>query len=147
MDQSDFPVMWPRIFKAAKYESFYVAIQYFCHLDTLSSNDEMILSILMIQISLTRERGALVLDPISSKLSVCNTLLTISCPCNENGILQCGLLKIGSDFRLSGTLNTQLVKDINSRLCLEFLHRNLLPPGEQLSLSTHNCNTSTPTGG
>nr|XP_024390730.1 platelet-activating factor acetylhydrolase 2, cytoplasmic-like isoform X2 [Physcomitrium patens] len=48
MDQSDFPVMWPRIFKAAK---------------------------------------------------------------------------------LSGTVDASLVKDINSRLSLEFLHRNLLPPG------------------
>lgn len=65
-------------------------------------------------------------------------------PCNEHGILQCDFLKIGVDCRLSGTLNRQLVKDTNSMLlCLEFWHRNLLPPGRSAALTfTHNCNLS-----
>ncbi|KAH9574960.1 hypothetical protein CY35_01G087500 [Sphagnum magellanicum] len=39
--------------------------------------------------------------------------------------------------KLSGKVNTRIVKDVNSRACLEFLHRNLLPPGTHFPHAVH----------
>jgi hypothetical protein len=39
--------------------------------------------------------------------------------------------------KLSGEVNTRIVKDVNSRACLEFLHRNLLPPGTHFPHAVH----------
>ncbi|CAK9191998.1 unnamed protein product [Sphagnum troendelagicum] len=39
--------------------------------------------------------------------------------------------------KLSGEVNTRIAKDVNSRACLEFLHRNLLPPGTHFPHAVH----------
>jgi hypothetical protein len=130
MDPSNFLVTWPWILKAAKYASFYIAIQYLCYLYTLSRNDEMMQCFLGFKFH-WQERSTLVLDPISSEISVSQL------PCLAYRAI--AYLNVAhwkwefiADCQAHWTHN--LWRTPTGMLCLGFLHRNLLPPGRQLSL-------------
>ena len=142
MDPSNFPVTWPWMFKAAKYASFYIAIQYLCYLYTLSRNDEMMQYFLGFKVH-CQERSVLVLDPISSEISV------LHLPCLASRVMQrkwhtwMWLTENGTSLQIvRHTEHTSCQGHPQYVVSRIFAPKSLTSGSAALSTFTHNCNLS-----